>query len=57
MPQAKRPTKKAMSNTTKCPRCMSRGYDIVEKPNFFERIIFMGCVVYKCRKCGKKWGG
>lgn len=57
MPQGKRPTKKAMSNQNKCPRCMSRGYDKVEKLNLLEKFKFMGCNVWICRKCGKKWAG
>jgi len=55
MPISKRPTKKALMSTTKCPRCGSRSYKQKEKLNIFEKFISLGCKMYVCQKCNKKW--
>ncbi|NLE01296.1 MAG: hypothetical protein GX640_15630 [Fibrobacter sp.] len=57
MPIAKRPTKKSMAKTLKCPRCTSRGYKEAEHLNILDKIRFMGCKVWVCIKCGKKFAG
>ena len=56
MPQGKRLTKKQIAkNHIKCPRCTSRSYKQADTLNIIERIKFIGCKVWLCQKCGKKW--
>ena len=57
MPQSKRPVKKARAQTNKCPWCGGRNFTKAEKLNIFEKVRFIGCDVWVCGKCGKKWGG
>jgi hypothetical protein len=51
----KKPLKKAPINSNKCPWCASRSYQEVEKLNFFQKIRYVGCKLYVCLKCNKKW--
>ncbi|MBN1575276.1 MAG: hypothetical protein JW913_01900 [Chitinispirillaceae bacterium] len=57
MPLAKRPTKKALMKSNKCPWCGSRKFEEAKKLNILDRIRYIGCTVWTCGKCGKKWGG
>jgi ribosomal protein L37AE/L43A len=57
MPQSKRLTKKQRQSMIKCPNCASRSFKQVEKLNILERVIYLGCKVWLCNKCGKKWAG
>lgn len=57
MPIAKRPTKKAAAKSNKCPWCGSRKFEKAEKLTIVEKIRFIGCAVWTCGKCSKKWAG
>jgi ribosomal protein L37AE/L43A len=57
MPQSKRPVKKARGKTNKCPWCGGRKFTRAEKLNILEKIRYIGCDVWICGKCGKKWAG
>lgn len=39
-----------------CPNCKKREYMVVEELSLIERLLYVGCKVYKCINCGKKWG-
>ncbi|MCX7725521.1 MAG: hypothetical protein N2053_01600 [Chitinispirillaceae bacterium] len=57
MPLAKKPVKKALANNNKCPWCGSRKYEKAQKLNILEKIRYVGCEVWICGKCNKKWAG
>lgn len=57
MPLPKKPVKKALANNNKCPWCGSRKYEKAQKLNILEKIRYVGCEVWICGKCNKKWAG
>ena len=57
MPLAKRPTKKALAKTNKCPWCGGRKFTKAGKLSLLDKVRFIGCEVWICSKCGRKWGG
>ncbi len=58
MPLKKLPTKKAAGKgNNKCPWCGSRSYKDAEKLNMLEKLRYIGCEVWECLKCSKKWAG
>jgi hypothetical protein len=42
--------------TPVCPSCKLSVYTEVQELNLFEKMLYVGCKVYKCSNCGKKWG-
>jgi hypothetical protein len=44
------------SATPVCPACKLSVYTTVQELNLFEKVLYVGCKVYKCLNCGKKWG-
>jgi hypothetical protein len=42
--------------TPVCPNCKLSTYTEVQELNLFEKALYVGCKVYKCLNCGKKWG-
>lgn len=57
MPIAKMPVKRAQGKTNKCPWCGSRKFEKTTKLNLLEKIRYIGCTVWICGKCSKKWAG
>jgi uncharacterized protein with PIN domain len=41
---------------TKCPACGQSAYEKVKQKNLFEKIMYVGTELVKCRNCGTKYG-
>ncbi len=57
MPLRKQLPKKVAGTSVKCPWCGARSYKNAEKLNILEKIRYIGCRVWICLKCNKKWAG
>jgi hypothetical protein len=55
MAQQKKASKKPPVGSNKCPWCGGRSYEAATKLNLFEKIRYIGCNVWVCLKCKKKW--
>jgi len=54
----KTPTKKVASKgSNKWPWCGARSFKAAEKLNILEKLRYIGCSVWVCLKCSKKWAG
>jgi hypothetical protein len=38
-----------------CPKCNSTNYEVIEKLNIFQKILYIGTTPVKCKKCKTKF--